>query len=64
MQLAPAAKRLRLRVPASVHLCARVYLCVKRVEPPDCTTCVSLCQQLNVCRTLFLFGTLSAYLGA
>lgn len=37
-----------------------VYLCVKRVEPPDYTTCASLCQQLNVCRALFLFGTLSA----
>ena len=45
------------RGPASVHLCVCVCVCVcvKRVEPPDCTTCFSLCQQLNVCRALFLF---------
>lgn len=43
-----------------VCVSACVYLYVKRVEPPDYTTCASLCQQLNVCRVLFLFGTLSA----
>lgn len=37
-----------------------VHVSVKRVEPPDFTTCAGLCQQLNVCKVLFLFGTLSA----
>lgn len=36
--------------------CACVYLFVKRVEPPDYTTCASLCQQLYVC---VFFGSFS-----
>lgn len=43
-----------------MFVCVYISVCVKRVEPPDYTTCASLCQQLNVCRVLFLFGTLSA----
>lgn len=39
--------------------CACVYLFVKRVEPPDYTTCASLCQQLYVCTVLVFFGSFS-----
>lgn len=58
LQLASSAEYLRLREAQQVCVCVR--LCAKRVEPSDYTTCASLCQQLNVCRALFLFGTWSA----
>lgn len=57
LQLAPSAEYLRLQ--EAQRVCVSVFLYVRRVEPPDYTTCASLCQKLNVCRALFLFGTWS-----